>query len=128
MESGTERNDPGSLGLAASGQICLQGERDTDPVGVEQRDGMPFIYLWSTSGGVGAGRPGLQWEASPGVWLLTPQAGGRCKLDNVQLLIVLQEAGLQVQPGESAGFQRLLDTPCNPRVSIAGPGQVNCSE
>lgn len=88
----------GSGWLRGSSAARAKERPVTDPV---DGNGNPFIYLWSTSCGPGARPPGLQWEASPG---LTSQAGGRCKPANVQLLFIQQEAGPQVQPGESAGY------------------------
>ena len=88
------------LGLGGFGAALRPGGKErpgTDPV-----DRKPFIYLRSASRGPGAGPPGLRGEASPGVPYLTSQAGGRCKPANV--LFIQQEAGLQVEPGESAGF------------------------
>lgn len=100
MESGTERNDPGSPGWVASGQICGQGE--SDPQYRSHRWDAFHLFVehkpWArrrASRAAGGGE-----SRSPA---LTSQAGGRCKPGNVQLLFIQQEAWLQLQPGGKRG-------------------------
>lgn len=100
--SGTERKRSWESGLVGFGADLPPG-RKSDPRNRSGRWDAFHLFVehkpWSRRR---ASRAPVGCESrSPA---LISQAGGRCKPGNMQLLFIQQEAGLQLEPGDSAGF------------------------